>query len=87
MGTRGPFWSLPTRFLTAAASAGGIALINTVGSLGGFVGPFAVGLVKDATGLYAGGLLLMALLLTLGAVVAVGLRKRDELKPITESGH
>jgi MFS-type transporter involved in bile tolerance (Atg22 family) len=51
------------------------------------VGPFAVGLVKDATGLYAGGLLLMALLLTLGAVVAVGLRKRDELKPITESGH
>lgn len=87
MGTRGPFWSLPTRFLTAAASAGGIALINTVGSLGGFVGPFAVGLVKDATGLYAGGLLLMALLLTLGAVVAVSLRHRDELKPVTESGH
>lgn len=87
MGTRGPFWSLPTRFLTAAASAGGIALINTIGSLGGFVGPYAVGLVKDATGLYAGGLFLMAGLLTLGGITALLLRRRAELQPVTDSGH
>ena len=47
LGSRGPFWSLPGRFLTSSASAGGIALINTIGSLGGFVGPYAVGLVKE----------------------------------------
>ena len=43
LGTRGPFWALPTRFLTGSAAAGGIALINTFASLGGFVGPYAVG--------------------------------------------
>ncbi len=63
LGSRGPFWSLPGRFLTSSASAGGIALINTVGSLGGFVGPYAVGLVKDATGSFTGGLLFLAALL------------------------
>jgi ACS family tartrate transporter-like MFS transporter len=87
MGTRGPFWALPTRFLTAGASAGGIALINTIGSLGGFVGPTAVGVVKDVTGLYAGGLFLMAALLAVGVVVALRLRHRDELRPVSTSGH
>ena len=87
MGSRGPFWALPTRFLTASASAGGIALINTIGSLGGFVGPYAVGLVKDATGIFGGGLILMALLLLFGSAVALRLRDRAELQPVTESGH
>ena len=45
LGTRGPFWSLPTRFLTGSAAAAGIALINTMASLGGFVGPSMVGVV------------------------------------------
>jgi nitrate/nitrite transporter NarK len=44
------FWTLPTAFLTGSAAAGGIALINSIGNLGGFVGPYAIGWVKDATG-------------------------------------
>ena len=44
------FWSLPTGFLTGSAAAGGIALINSIGGLGGFVGPYAIGWLKDATG-------------------------------------
>ncbi len=44
------FWSLPTAMLTGVAAAGGIALINSVGNLGGFAGPYIYGLVKDATG-------------------------------------
>src|ERR1700730_16669293 len=45
-----PFWTLPTAFLTGSAAAGGIALINSIGNLGGFVGPYAIGWIKDATG-------------------------------------
>jgi ACS family tartrate transporter-like MFS transporter len=43
-------WSVPRTLLTGAAAAGGIALINSVGQLGGWVGPWIFGLVKDATG-------------------------------------
>jgi ACS family tartrate transporter-like MFS transporter len=45
-GTRGPFWSLPTMFLTGAAAASGIAWINSLGNLGGFFGPTMVGWAK-----------------------------------------
>jgi ACS family tartrate transporter-like MFS transporter len=43
------FWTLPTGFLTGSAASGGIALINSIGNLGGFVGPYAIGWIKDAT--------------------------------------
>ncbi len=43
------FWSLPTAFLGGTAAAGGIALINSVGNLGGFLGPYLVGYIKDQT--------------------------------------
>jgi D-galactonate transporter len=46
----GPFWALSTAFLGGTAAAGGIALINSVGNLGGFVGPIVVGVVLDRTG-------------------------------------
>jgi ACS family tartrate transporter-like MFS transporter len=55
------FWTLPTAFLTGSAAAGGIALINSIGSgLGGFVGPYAIGWIKDATGAPALGLVALA---------------------------
>jgi D-galactonate transporter len=54
------FWTLPTAFLSGAAAAGGIALINSIGNLAGFAGPYAVGLLKDATGSYTPGLLSLA---------------------------
>jgi ACS family tartrate transporter-like MFS transporter len=74
LGTRGPFWALPTRFLTGSAAAAGIALINTFASLGGFVGPYAVGLVRGITGSFAGGMVFLAVVMLVGAVVAVLLR-------------
>jgi D-galactonate transporter len=72
--TRGPFWALPTRFLTGRAAAGGIALINLFASIGGFVGPYAVGYLTDLTGSYAAGMLFLALLMLLGALLCVPLR-------------
>ncbi|OGT82619.1 MAG: hypothetical protein A3H91_04200 [Gammaproteobacteria bacterium RIFCSPLOWO2_02_FULL_61_13] len=80
LGSRGPFWALPGRFLTGSAAAGAIALINTVGSLGGFVGPYAVGVVKDATGSFTGGLMFLAGLLLLGAVGTLRLRHSPALQ-------
>ena len=77
--TRGPFWALPTRFLTGRAAAGGIALINTVASLGGFVGPYAVGLVRTFTGGFAGGLVFLAVLMLIGAGAALMLRNAPAL--------
>jgi hypothetical protein len=54
------FWTLPTGFLTGSAAAGGIALINSISNLGGFVGPYAIGWIKDATGEITLGLVVLA---------------------------
>jgi MFS transporter, ACS family, tartrate transporter len=54
------FWTLPTGFLTGTAAAGGIALINSIGNLGGFVGPYAIGWITDATGETTLGLVVLA---------------------------
>ena len=51
------FWTFPAAFLSGAAAAGGIALINSIGNLAGFAGPYAMGRIKDLTGSYTGGLL------------------------------
>jgi D-galactonate transporter len=54
------FWTFPTAFLSGAAAAGGIALINSIGNLAGFAGPYAMGLFKDWTGTYTVGLLTLS---------------------------
>jgi nitrate/nitrite transporter NarK len=54
------FWTLPTAFLSGAAAAAGIAMINALGNLAGFIGPYAMGWIKDATGSFSGGLLFIA---------------------------
>jgi len=87
LGTRGPFWALPTRFLTGSAAAAGIGLINTLGSLGGFVGPYAVGIMRELTGGFAGGLAFLALLLLLAAIAAVLLRGAHVLADEPRSEH
>jgi MFS transporter, ACS family, tartrate transporter len=54
------FWTQPPALLGGAAAAGAIALINAVGNLGGFVGPYVIGVLKDATGRFTSGLLVAA---------------------------
>ena len=65
------FWALPTAFLTGTAAAGGIALINSIGNIGGFAGPYAVGWLKDATGGTTAGLLALAGCYVLAGVVTL----------------
>lgn len=66
----GPFWGLATATLPAGTRAAGVALVSAIGNIGGFVGPYVVGLVKDATGSFAGALVSFALLALCAALVA-----------------
>jgi ACS family tartrate transporter-like MFS transporter len=70
----GLFWTLPTALLTGAAAAGGIALINAIGSLAGFGGPYLIGWIKEATGSTATGLLFLAALPLLAALLTLLLK-------------
>ena len=71
------FWTLPTAFLSGRASAGAIALINSIGNLAGFAAPFAVGWIKDVTGSYTGGLLLLSAAGVTAMIVVLALHHDD----------
>ena len=74
-GARPTFWPLPTMFLSGTAAAGGIALINSIGNLGGYVGPFLVGWIKDSTNSFEAALyFLAACTLASGALVLLARR-------------
>ena len=78
-GCRAPFWPLPSMFLTGTAAAAGIAFINAIGNLGGFIGPYAVGFARDATGTYTAGLYLLGGLAVCGAIVTILLKTPSDL--------
>ncbi len=81
--TLGPFWSLPTTFLAGTAAAGGIALINSVGNVGGFVGPAVMGFFKERTHGFSAGLVFLAATLVIAMALALSLP--EERAPITAS--
>ena len=70
-GTKGPFWSIPTMWLTGPAAAAGIAWINSLGNLGGFFGPTMVGWAKNLTGSFAGGLYALAACALASAIISL----------------
>jgi MFS family permease len=65
------FWALPGRFLSGAAAAAGIALINTVGNLAGFVAPYITGIAKDMSGSYQLPMLIVGAMMLMSAVIAL----------------
>ena len=66
----GPFWAMPTKFLQGTAAATGIALINSIGNMGGFFGPAVIGSVRTSTGSFRGGFLIAGATLALCGCVA-----------------
>jgi MFS transporter, ACS family, tartrate transporter len=72
------FWALPTAFLSGPAAAGGIALINSIGNLSGFAGPYAMGWLKEATGSYTSGLLVLAACAAAAAILVLTGRESRE---------
>ncbi|HLY89215.1 MAG TPA: MFS transporter [Acetobacteraceae bacterium] len=69
-GTKGAFWAMPSMLLTGTAAAAGIAWINSIGNVGGAIGPAIVGWMKDVTGSYAGGLYGLAIFTGVSALLA-----------------
>lgn len=65
------FWPLPTQFLSAAAAAASIGLINALGNLGGFLGPYAMGFLRSLTGSFAAGLTVLLLCMAAGGVLVL----------------
>ena len=68
------FWAIPPMFLVGTGAAAGIALINSIGNLGGFFGPSMMGWLRDTTGGYSGGLLVLSAALIIEALLVVSLR-------------
>lgn len=74
-GAYSPFWAIPPSFLTGAAAGGAIALINSIGNLGGFFGPYIVGWIKDLTGNFHVSMMFLGASLILSAIIVVTLVK------------
>ena len=71
---RAVFWTIPTKFLTGVAAAGGLAFINTIGTLGGFAGPYMMGELRQLTGSFESGLLAMSAVLVVATLLAASLK-------------
>lgn len=71
---RAIFWTIPTRFLTGVAAAGGLAFINSIATVGGFVGPSMMGWLKDVSGSYLVGLLAVAAIMVAATLASMSLK-------------
>jgi ACS family tartrate transporter-like MFS transporter len=71
---RGIFWAIPPRILSGAGAAGGIAFINSVGTFGGFAGPYLMGVLKDATGAFVIGILVMAAIMAATTILSASMK-------------
>jgi cyanate permease len=74
------FYTLPARFLSGQAAAGGLALINSIGALGGFAGPYLVGYLKDSYGTFTAGMLGLAVVLGVTTLLTLSLFAFDKRK-------
>jgi MFS transporter, ACS family, tartrate transporter len=89
-GSKPSFWPMPSEFLTGTAAAGGIALVNCIGNLGGFIGPYAVGWIKDSTGDFGPALYFLAGSAVVSALIALVLipsRKAALAREMTMARH
>jgi MFS transporter, ACS family, tartrate transporter len=71
---RAVFWTLPTRFLTGVAAAGGLAFINSIGTVGGFAGPSMMGWLREFSGSYAFGLAAVAAIMVAATAASLSLK-------------
>jgi ACS family tartrate transporter-like MFS transporter len=79
-GSKGPFWTFPSMILTGSAAAAGLAWINCIGNLGGFIGPSVVGWAKEYTGSFASGLYVLAGFALLAAASTFGLTLKSPVR-------
>ena len=80
----GTWWSVPTTFLTGAAAAGATALINSIANLGGYVGPYMLGVIKQNTGSTEDGYFALGAMLIISGLVMLTLPKKTAIEEATE---
>jgi D-galactonate transporter len=80
----GPFWALSAALLSDTTAAAGIALINSFGNLGGFLGPYSIGVLHNANG-FRGGMFVVGTALALAGVVALMVRTRQQTFPSSDT--
>ena len=86
----GVWWTIPTSFLSGSAAAGSVALINSCGNLGGWVGPYMMGWLKTETGSFDTGYFLMALFMFVAALTVLTIQYHwngERKTPQAESEH
>jgi nitrate/nitrite transporter NarK len=76
------WWSYPTAFLSGTAAAGAVGLINSVGNLGGFAGPYLTGWIKQTTGSHSGAIVYLAFSLAMAGLLILTLRKQLPTDPV-----
>ncbi|MFW1794272.1 MFS transporter [Acinetobacter guillouiae] len=79
------FWAIPAQYLQGTAAAGGIAVINTIGLLGGFVSPTLIGLLKSLTGSTSVGILAMAGIVGVGSLLLAANKPKSNTSSVTDS--
>ncbi len=79
-----PYFTLPSTFLRGAAEAGGIATMNAIVSLGGFIGPFVIGILRGRTGNYSSGMAMLAVELVIAAAMVLALAHMTERRAILQ---
>jgi len=79
------FWSMPTAFLSGTAAAAGVAYINSLANIAGFIGPFVMGWIKDTTGSFDGGLLVIGCICIVGAIATLCIHHERELEHHAEA--
>jgi ACS family tartrate transporter-like MFS transporter len=77
----GVFWAVPADLLGGTAAASGFALINSIGNLGGFTGPFLVGFVRDRTGAFSASLFVLAAFVLIAALISALLPPQSKMRP------
>jgi ACS family tartrate transporter-like MFS transporter len=82
---KGPFWALTTEWMSAGVAAAAIAQVNAIGNIGGFLGSYLLGVIKDATGSYSLGLLPLGVLSGAGCIMVLALSRNPQ--PNTAVAH
>jgi MFS transporter, ACS family, tartrate transporter len=79
----GPFWTLPPTMLAGNAEAAGIAMINSIGNLGGFLGPYILGILKTRSGGFRSSLLLLSVAMAASSVCTLLVRLQPKSRSAT----
>ncbi|WP_218018731.1 MFS transporter [Novosphingobium rosa] len=84
---KAPMWAMPGQFLSGPTAAAGVAAINSIGNLGGFVGPVAIGWLKERSGGYGQGLCVVGAFLLLSALLVLLLARHQKTLTSAQPSH